>query len=60
MSGVPQGCYVYDSYLDKCKSWHPPEWWEFINVFSIVAVGAAFVVFLYAIAWLASKTGAFK
>jgi hypothetical protein len=57
MTKIPQGCYAYDSYLGECRSWHPPQWWEFVNVFSILAVGFGIVFLFTAVVLIADKAG---
>lgn len=40
----PQGCYVYDSYLNRCIEWREAAWWEYVNAASAAAVVAAITV----------------
>ena len=60
MSEIPKGCYVWDGWLNECKSWHVPprlQWWEYQNLWSILAMlGGVLVIAIMAfVLFMAAK-----
>lgn len=45
------GCYTWDGWLGKCTEYYPASWWEYVNVWSILAgfVGVAVLITLLSV-----------
>lgn len=44
MSNIPENCWEWDGFLGECVKYHPVQWWQYTNVFSIATVAVLVAV----------------
>lgn len=52
---IPGNCWEWDGYIGECTKWHPPQWWQYMNAYSISAVLILVAVLVVAVAFTLAK-----